>query len=170
MFDISPARKRLLHAKIAGTLEQYLGDHTEIQAAWIANHYQASGNLLKAFEFWIQAAQHAYSLFSIQEATDAFSNAERIIPREPGLSEDQLYQLYASWTDMAFENDNQETLFRINETLLSLGRDRNSDLLIGTAYDGLSDAYFTSNQFEKGLQFVGRQYHICNMPRICTSF
>ena len=26
LFDLSPARKRLLHAKIAGTLEQYLGD------------------------------------------------------------------------------------------------------------------------------------------------
>lgn len=154
LFDISPARKRLLHAKIAGTLEQHLGDHTEMRAAWIANHYQESGNLLKAFEFWIQAAQYAYSLFSIQEATDAFSNAERIIPREPGVSEEKLYQLYASWTDMAFENDNQETLFRINETLLSLGQDRNSDLLIGTAYDGLSDACFASNQFEKGLEFT----------------
>ena len=154
LFDISPARTRLLHAKIAGTLEQYLGDHTETRAAWIAYHYQESGNLLKAFEFWMQAAQHAFSLFSVQEATEAFSNAERIIPREPGLSEDQLYQLYASWTDMAFENDNRETLFRINETLLSLGQDRNSDLLIGTAYDGLSDACFASNQFEKGLEYA----------------
>jgi tetratricopeptide (TPR) repeat protein len=154
LLNLSPAHKRLLHAKIAGTLEQYLGDRAVSQAARIAYHYQESGNLLKAFEFWIQAAQHDYSLFSTQEATDAFSNAERIIPREPGLSEEQLYQLYASWTDMAFENDNQETLFHINETLLSLGQDRNSDLLIGTAYDGLSDACFASNQFEKGLEFT----------------
>ena len=86
---------------------------------------------MNSVEVWLSA-----------EATEAFSNAERIIPREPGLSEGQLYHLYASWTDMAFENDNQDTLFHINETLLSLGQERNSDLLIGTSYDGLSDAFF----------------------------
>ena len=153
LFGLSPAHKRLLHAKIAGALEQYLGDQAISQAARIAYHYQESGNLLKAYDFWVQAAQYAYGLFSIQEATDAFANAEHIIPREPGLTEEQLYQLYASWADMAFENDNQKTLFRINETLLSLGQERNSDLLIGTAYDGLSDACFASNQFKKGLEF-----------------
>ena len=154
LFSLSPARQRLLHAKIAETLEKYLGTHAVSQAARIAYHYQASGNLLKAFDFWVQAGRHAYSLSSIQEATDAFSNAERLIPREPGLSEDRLYQLYASWSDMAFENGNQDMLFHINETLLSLGRERHSDLLSGIAYDGLSDAYFASNQFERGLDFA----------------
>ncbi|MGB7875309.1 MAG: AAA family ATPase [Anaerolineales bacterium] len=154
LFELSPARKRLLHAKIASALEQYLGDRAIPQAASIAYHYQESGSLLKAFDFWVQAGLYAYRLFSTQEATDAFSNAERIIPREPGLSEGQIYRLYENWSEMAFEIDNQETLFRINETLLSLGQESNSDLLIGVAYDGLSDAYFASNQFEKGLAVV----------------
>jgi DNA-binding SARP family transcriptional activator len=154
LFDISPARKRVLHAKIAHALEQYLGDQAISQAARIAYHYQESGNLLKAFDYWVQAAQYAYRLFSVREATDAFSKAERIITREPGLTDEQLHHLYKNWSEMAFENDDPETLIRINETLLSLGQERNSDLLVGVAYDGLSDAYFASNQFEEGLSLV----------------
>ena len=168
LFDLRPAHRRLLHSKIAGTLEQYFGERALSQAARVAYHYQESGNQLKAFDYWVQAAQHAYRLFSIQDATDAFSSAERIIPREQRLSQEQLYRLYTDWTDMAFENNNPETLFRINETLLSLGQERNSDLLIGTAYNGLSDACFASNRFKRGLELVEQAtVHLQHAGNLC---
>lgn len=154
LLDLSPARKRLYHAKIASALKQRYEKRLDSQSAQIAHHYQESGNLPSAFDFWVQAGHYAYRLFSIQEATAAFSSAERIIPREPDLTEDQLYQLYSGWSDMAFENDDPETLFRINKTALFFGEERNSDLLIGTAYDGLSDACFAANKFQQGLEYT----------------
>jgi len=154
LFELSPDRKRVLHARIATTLEQYLGSSASSQAAWIGFHYQESGNLLKSFDFWLQAAQYASRLYSIQNAIEAFSNAERIVPREPGITERKIHDLYVNWASVAFDSDNPEMLFRINETLLSLGRERDSAFLIGTAFNVLSDAHFASNQFEKGLESV----------------
>jgi len=154
ILDLSPARKCLLHGKIANALEHHYEKRLDSQAARIAYHYQESGNLPSAFDYWVRAGHYAYRLFSVQEANAAFSSAERIIPREPVLTEEQIYQLYSGWSDMAFENDDPETLFRINKAALSFGKECNCDLLIGTAYDGLSDGCMAANKFQEGLEYT----------------
>jgi DNA-binding SARP family transcriptional activator/tetratricopeptide (TPR) repeat protein len=149
---LSAPRKRLLYQKAAEALCAYLGKNTEPQAAVLAFYCEEAGDLPQAVDYWVQAAQYAYRLASVQGATEAYQRAERLVPRAASLTDDQIYALYASWSDMAFENDDPETLRRLNQHLLTLGQERGSDLLIGNAYDGLSDACFTANQFAEGMK------------------
>ena len=50
--------------------------------------------------------------------------------------------------------DAPEEIERLNQELLELGQERKSDLLIGTALDGLSDACFASNRYKEGINFA----------------
>jgi DNA-binding SARP family transcriptional activator/tetratricopeptide (TPR) repeat protein len=145
--------RRSLHQKAARAITRDLRGKIESQAAVLARHYENAGEFSQAFDAWIIAARYSYRLASVEGATDNYQRAERLITRAPSLSDDQLYQLYFSWSDMCFENDDPKTLERINQSLLNLGQERGSDLLIGNAYDGLSDACFTSNRFEEGEKF-----------------
>jgi DNA-binding SARP family transcriptional activator len=158
LLDLNVARSRLLHLKIARTLEDFLGAYVAPQAAVIAQHFQEAGEFSKAFDYWVRAAQYAYHLASVQDATNDFARAGHLIARTPTLTDQQIYQLYSNWSDMAFENDDAETLFRLNHALLPIGQERGSDLLIGNAFDGLSDACMAANKFTDGLKYTEQAF------------
>lgn len=152
---LSPARKRFLHRKSAEALQSNLPPS---QAARLAYHLEEAGELLRAFDSWLDAAAYAYRLAAIGETNEAFQHAEHLLTLSSGISEQQLYRLYASWNKASFENDNPEELERINRTLLALGRERSSPLLIGTALSCMADAGMARNQFAQGLEYA-RQAH-----------
>lgn len=152
--DISPAHNYLFNRRLAEVLEEGLPKFGLSQAGIIAQHFEAAGMFSQAFDYWVKAARYAQQLASMRESTSLYKRAERLIPRITNLSDEQLHTLFANWSDMAFTQDDSETLFRLNKALLSLGNERNSDLLIGSAYDGLGDACMASNQFEHGRQHV----------------
>ncbi len=152
--DISPAHNYLFNRRLAEVLQEGLPAFGLSQAAVIAQHFEAAGMFSQAFDYWVKAARYAQQLASVREATSLYKRAERLILRVPNLGEAQLHALFASWSDMAFTQDDSETLFRLNKVLLALGQERNSDLLIGSAYDGLGDACMTATQFEEGRQYV----------------
>ena len=154
LIAMSPARKRFYHQNIARALEQDLGEQAAPQAATLAYHYEQAGNILKAFEFWAMAGRHAHRLASFHESLNAFDCAERLIARAPGLSEQDVYSLYSIWNDALFQSDQPEALKRVNQSLLALGEERQSPLLIGTALSGMSDAYMAENNFEAALKSV----------------
>ncbi len=153
LFDLSQARSRLLHNKTVKALEGRLGEHTDTQAAVLAYHHEKAGNFSRAFDYWVQAGNHAYRLYSVEDATAAYKRAERLIARIT-LRDEQIYALYAKWSTMAFDNDDAETLERLNRTFLEIGQERGSDLLVGTALDGLSDACMAANKFDEGLKYA----------------
>jgi DNA-binding SARP family transcriptional activator len=153
LVDISPARKRFFHQNIARALEKKIGEQQLAPgSATLAYHYERAGNLAKAFEFWVQAGTYAYRLASLHESMTSFERAERLIPRIPELSEQAIYHLYATWSDVLFENDNPVSIKRINKALLLLGEQRQSPLLIGTALAGMGNAYMAENNFEEALK------------------
>ncbi len=152
--DISPAQNYLFNRRIAEVLVADFDAHGPAQAAIIAQHFEAAGLFPQAFDYWVKAAQYAYRLAAVSKATELYKRAERLIARVSGLTEEQLYTLYASWSDMASVNDDAETLFRINKMLLSYGEERGSDLLMGIAYDGLGVARVTEKKFAEGLDFA----------------
>ena len=154
LVEISPARKRFYHQNIARALEKFLGQQIAPQAATLAYHYEQAGNFSKAFEYWTMAGQHAHRLASFHESLAAFGRAERIIARAPGLTEQDLYNLYSIWNDALFQSDQPQALKRVNQALLTLGEERQSPLLIGTALSGMSDAYMAENDFEAALKSV----------------
>ncbi len=171
--ELSSARLRMLNKKCAVALEEYLGDHKTPYAAKLALHYEAAGDLVKAFDFWKDAGKNAYRLSSLFECLDAYRRAERLIPRALGLGDQQIYNLYVGWLELSFENDDPAELERIAQTLLTIGRERGSDLLTGAAYCALGDAHMARNQFDQAYQsiqtaltFVARTGHSYELSRV----
>lgn len=157
--DISPAHNHLFNRRIAEVLEEDLEADGQAQSAIIAQHYEAAGMFPQAFDYWVKAAQYACDLSSVTEATELYKRAERLIARVSSLTEEHLYNLFAMWSDMAFVNDDTETLVRINKMLLSYGEERGSDLLLGLAHNGLGAACVAENKFADGLAFAEKSLH-----------
>ncbi len=154
LLDISPAKERMLHGRVARILADKPRPE---QAAILAHHYEAAGELITAFEYWVDAGQRARQLFAIADATRSFSQAENLIKHiEQVLSNDDIYRLYAEWCEMAFETNDTELISKLGNDLLKLGEQRQDPLLIGTALDTLSDACMTANKFEEGLELATR--------------
>lgn len=151
---IPAPRLKFLHRRVAEALTDSANGDTEKIATILAQHYTAAGEYSQAFDFWVQSAVYAYKLTSIEEAFAFFERAKDLIPRVNTISDEQLYTLYSRWTDAMNFRDNPVEVDRISQEWLSIGRQRNSDLLIGSALDSLSDACFTANQFEQGLDYT----------------
>ncbi len=156
--ELNPPRKRLLNQHAAKALEIQLAGNFAPYSARLAQHCENAGNLTEAFDYWVMAGQYAWRLASTYESIDAYKHAERLIPRTTGLSDDQLYQLYTNWNQVAFENDDPVLLEHLNQELYMVGTQRNSDLLIGAALDGLSDAAMARNEFAEALKYVQQAY------------
>ncbi len=152
--QINPIQARAIHEQVADALHYRLP--ISEQAAVLAHHYQLAGNFSKAFDFWVQAGRHAHHLFSSTEAELSFSQAAQLISRTANLSNEQIRNLYAEWTEMKYETENADQLQRLSQELLKFGQDRNSSLLIGTALGRLSDVAMVTNQFEEGLAFANQ--------------
>lgn len=153
--SLSAARQRFLHRKSAEVLQ---GNLPQAQAARLAHHLEQAGEPLRAFDCWLDAAAYAYRLAAIGETNESFRRAEHLLSSASAISEEQIYHLYASWNKAAFENDNPDEMERINRTLLSLGRERVSPLLMGTALSCMADVGMARNQFETGLEYARQAY------------
>jgi len=149
--NISPARERLLHQKIAETLQFTL---PQAQSARLAYHFEKAGNFLRAFDSWISAGHYAYRLNAIGETISAYRHAEHLLSLSTHFSDEQLYRLYTDWNKVVFEMDDAVEIERINHSFLNLGREHNSSLLIGAALSSLSNAGMARNEFADGLKNV----------------
>ncbi len=150
--ELSSGRKRFLNQKCALVLEEYHGQNKDIVASKLALHYEVAGDLLKAFEYWKVAAKNAYRLASFYECTEAYHRAERLLPRAVGLTDEQIYELYASWVNLAFDNDDAAELERLSQNLRTLGRERASELLTGASFTALAESHMVRNQFENAYE------------------
>ena len=152
ILETNPVRFRFLHEQITHALESRVDSQPQSQAAILAQHYESAGKISKAIKYWLEAGQWARQLYSTAEAHQLFSHAEQLIPQSnANLADELIHDLYAEWTEMAFELQNVGSIRDQNNNLLKIGRDRNSPLLIGSALDGLSDSCMAENKFEEGL-------------------
>jgi tetratricopeptide (TPR) repeat protein len=147
-----------LNQRAATALETRLAGHYAPYAARLAQHHENAGNFAQAFDYWVMAGQYAWRLASTHESIESYKHAEHLIPRTTGLSNTQLYELFRNWNQVAFEIDDAVLLEDINQGLSTLGHDRNSDLLIGLALEGLSDAAMARNRFAEALKYVQEAY------------
>jgi len=163
LLDTNPIRLRFLHEHIARALEISLDSQKGSQAAVLAHHYELAGKVAPALNYWLKAAQWARQLFAAAEAQQIFSRAQKLILNSNEVISDELiHDFYAEWTEMAYELQDVQTIREQNSTLLKLGRERRSQLLIGTALDGLSDACMAKNQFEEGLTYTDQAISYLN--------
>jgi len=150
--NLSRAKTQLYHRYIA---EYLLKDYRPDQAGILAQHYGAAGELEKAFHYWVAAGEHARGLFSITDAARSFSQAKTLIKDiENALADSDIYQLFANWSEMAYEIQDSEMVRQLGNELLEHGNKRQSPLLIGTGLDALSDACMAGNQFDRGLELA----------------
>jgi DNA-binding SARP family transcriptional activator len=155
VLELSPARKRLLHLRAAQAMEQALGVQAAQQAPVLARHFEAGGQPIAAFHYWIQAAQRARQLYSASEAQAAYHTAERLLPPlGPHLTDADYCLLYAGWGELAFEARDRPTLDRVYTALLRVGEERQSQGLIGCALSGLGNVATLHNQPAEALLYV----------------
>jgi len=158
LVELNPSRKRLLNQRAASALEAQLAGNFAPYAAQLAQYRESAGDFAEAFNYWVMAGQYAWRLASTHESIEAYRHAAHLIPRTAGLTSEHLYQLYRSWNQVAFEIDDAVLLEDINQGLSTLGHTRNSNLLIGLALEGLSDAAMARNQFAEALKYVQEAY------------
>ncbi len=152
--ELNQRRIQFLHRAIARAIQNRPGGDRPGMAAILAEHHEAAGDLLKAFELWVKAGEYAYRMLSFVSARQIFGRAESLIPAaEHELSNRHIEQLFYAWSGMAFELDDSASLESMNQRLLKLARQRQNPDLAGIALIGLSRACLVSSRFLEGLEY-----------------
>ncbi len=152
--DLTPARKRLLHMRVAEVMETRLKGVDQM-ASVIAQHCQAAGELQKAFSYWIIAGKYAGSLFSTDEANHCFLIAEKLMNSgEFKPSVDQTRDLYILWAEAFLQTGTVSILDIIYKKLLVLGKKSADPIAIGKALNGLALVELWKVNPEKANEYV----------------
>jgi len=122
----------------------------------IANYFLSSGDEKQAFKWFLKAANHAWDLGSVEDAQNAYLQAEKLLEKDPetitqpGLS----LMLYQQWSDFAYESNQVDLVEQIGAKLQHIGGTVNHPLLIGTSQVILSNACFLRQNFHTGLDLI----------------
>lgn len=155
LLDLSPARKRLFHLRIARALDQKeQGQSVEVEGM-LAEHFAEAGELEAAFQHWLRASLYAWRVFDKETSLKALENAVNILQRLGSQATDiSIYQLYRQWGRLAFDLSDPDMMEQVFETLLRLGKLRQNPLLTGSAYNGLAQLAEMRRQPEEGLALL----------------
>jgi hypothetical protein len=83
--EISPARRRLLHRRVAQALEQaHAGTALDMVSGQVAAHYEQAGVLEKAVPYYRRAGLAAQQVYANSEAINHFTRALALQDRLPG--------------------------------------------------------------------------------------
>ncbi len=152
LLEMSVARKRLLHRRIAHHIEQSSPYPDDVLAAIVAEHYTSSGDLNLAFKFWLNAARYARRLSSPQDAYRAFQKAEQIFPSiDMQMSDKEILEFYKAWAKAAYQIQDNANTERIGILLFHIGETRSSAILMGSGLYLQSMARFGFHDYLAGL-------------------
>ena len=102
--EVPPARRRLLHRRVAGALEGLYGPQVDGNSAQIAAHFQQAGDSQKSIFYYQRAAERGLRLFAYQEAIGLLQNGLRLtaeLPPSPMAVETELelqMRLCTAWS------------------------------------------------------------------------
>lgn len=148
LLELSQARQRLLHQRVARAMESQPDIGDESRAAIIAQHYHAGGEYPAAFAAWLRAGEAAYRRFSYKRACAAFQQAQQILERNgASISDEGVYQLYSSWGEAAEDTGDSDVLHALGRSLQQVGEERRNPLLAGAALGYIGCAQFIQNDF-----------------------
>src|SRR5271157_523588 len=154
LMELSPARKRVFHLRIAHALETHSGAAVQ-QAAVLADHYEKAGELQSAFNYWLRAGDYARQLYSLLETYSAYSHAEKLAKQaDLFLPEQAIYQLYSSWGEVAAKQDDIETMGYVFSAMQQIGEERHSSLLIGSGLSGQVLQAIYEQKSEKAMEKI----------------
>ncbi len=151
--ELKPRQRRALHQKTAESLVALYGAH--IPRAALAYHCQQAGDLVKAYENWLQAALGAQQQRRFVEAQQAFEQAEALLELAGLLiSVEAIYRLYYPWQRQALALNDSALLQQISQNCLTRGQQRGSPLLIGAALNAQTRLAVQNYQLAEGLNTV----------------
>jgi DNA-binding SARP family transcriptional activator len=85
----SPARRRLLHRRVAQAIERLHGTSLDDVSGQLASHYEQAGWVERSIDFYARAAAIAQRVFANDETIDLLSRALELLPEEsPGRARD----------------------------------------------------------------------------------
>ena len=155
--DLSPARKRLFHLRIARALEQIQQGQSAEMEAVLATHYEEAGELNAAFQHWLKTSLYAWRMNQKGEAIRSLENAEQILHRLGSQASDvSIYQLYRQWGRLAYDLSSPEIMEQVFHRLLLAGQHRQNPLLTGSAYNGFAQVAELRIQPEQGLAYLDK--------------
>lgn len=153
--DLSPARRRLLHLRVAKALEAAFRGEIGQGAALLAGHYESAGQTQEAYSYWLQAARYARRLYARADAYANFRRAETIYQAErQKMSDEEVYRLYAAWGETAYDLADIRTMQSVYSALLRCGEFRHSQRLVGAAWSGLANVSFLREENEQALDQI----------------
>jgi DNA-binding SARP family transcriptional activator len=80
---VTPARRWLLHRRLAQALELLWAAHTDVVAAQIAEHYRLAGNPERALRYYERAAEVAAAMFAHGDAVTFLASARQLLGSLP---------------------------------------------------------------------------------------
>lgn len=157
LLDLSPARRRLFHLRIARTLDQKQQGQSFAMEATLAGHYEEAGELNAAFQHWLRTAAYAWRVSAKEQAIDALNQAEQILQRLGDEASDiSVYQLYRQWGRLAYDLSDPDMMQVVFQRLLDSGRSRQNPLLAGSAYNGFAQMAELRMQSEEGMAYLDK--------------
>ncbi len=152
--EMSDARKQLKNQRMAAYLESHWGKRMA-QPAVLAQHFEAGGNYLKAFEYWLKTAEYMRQISVPAEALAACKSAQNLLLRHTNLfSDDQIIDLYALFGDTLYYLGDIKSFERIGWMLDVLALQRKSHLLMGTALIYVSKVEEQCKHLDRSLDII----------------
>lgn len=153
--EMSPARRRLIHLRVAEAFKKIFPTVDSSLAATLASHYEEAGEGGLAFVYWLKAARYARRLSSAPEAKAAFQRAARLLDSLGGqLSDSQVMDLYTAWVEYGFDLAQASEVRFAAEALLSQGRARENVALVRRGWLGLAVAADLCEDADAGLRYL----------------
>lgn len=160
--DLSSARRALIHRTIADHLAQTGGSQLE-RAANLAYHYERGQVWDRAFDYLMQAADHARRLFAVREAEQFYNRALALTSRLPvPAAPEVVNDLYLRRGEVRVLLGGQmqaavDDLRRVLDAAQAAG----NSALQRTALIALGQAYRMADQLEPATEFLSAALDLC---------
>jgi len=154
--EASPAQLQNIHLRAAKNLAER--PLSKSKAAIIAKHYLAGGRVKEAFEWYLQAAEHAWTLGAREDVLQAYQQAENLQRNAPeGLFDvEDIYKLFQQWSDFAYQSNQADMLEETAIKMEYYGKRENIFLLLGGSQVALANACFLRLKFDTGLELINK--------------
>ena len=154
--ETTPIRLQVLHRRVAEELSQ--DKQAKSQAILIANHYLGGGDIQRSFHWFLEAADHAWTLAAKEDAEHAYEQAEALCSqnRDGVFETEDVFNLYRAWSAFAYESNQIDLLEKLGLKLQYLGEQEHDPLLLGISQMSLANACFLRMEMETGLSLINK--------------
>ncbi len=159
LMEASAVKIQTWHLKTARFLTAE--PRAETRAGVIATHYRMGREIRSAFQWYLRAADYAWSLGAKDESLNAFQQAENLFKNAPAgfFSDEDILSLYEKWAEFAYQSNQTAMLEQTAVKLQYLGERENAPLLIGAAQTSRAHAHFLTHAFSEGLAAIDEAIH-----------